>query len=146
VVNDLVIGISRKLNALFGDGYRIYAEHIPQKLQPPAFYIQLLQAGIEQVVGNRYLKNHSFDIIFFPEPNGSEKQQCYEVQEKLLANLEYITITGPPDLQIRGSERNTEIVDGVLHFFIQFNFYVNKPAVPEEKMSALNQRASTKEG
>lgn len=145
MVDKLLTGISQKLNALFGDNYCIYTEDIPQGLTPPAFFIQLLQAGIEQVVGNRYIKNHSFDVIFFPVSNGSEKQQCYEVQEKLFVDLEYITITGTPDLQIRGSNRNAEIVDGVLHFFIQCNFYVTKPVVPEEKMSVLTQHAFTKE-
>jgi hypothetical protein len=144
MVDKLLTGISQKLNALFGDSYHVYTEDLPQGLTPPVFFIQLLQAGIDQVVGNRYLKNHSFDVIFFPVSNGSERQQCYEVQEKLLANLEYITITGTPDLQIRGSNRNAETVDGVLHFFIQFNFHVTKPVVPEEKMSVLTQQASTK--
>lgn len=144
MVDKLLTGISQKLNTLFGDNYPIFTEDIPQGLTPPAFFIQLLQAGIEQVVGNRYIKNHSFDVIFFPIPNGSQKQQCYEVQEKLLADLDYITITGTPNLQIRGSNGNAEIVDGVLHFFIQFNFYVTKPVVPEEKMSVLIQEASTK--
>lgn len=134
MINKLVVGISQQLNALFGDSYDIYTEDISQGLNTPAFYIRLLQSESAQVVGTRYFRTHSFDIHFFPEGDGTEIEQCQEVMAKLLAEMEYITIeTGV----IRGTQISTEIIDGVLHFFVQYNFHVLKVVEPEEMMGDL---------
>jgi hypothetical protein len=142
MVNDLVVGISRKLYALFGDEYRIYAEHIPQDLQPPAFYVRLLQSGVTPIVGRRYFRNHSFDVHFFPVENETELQQCYAAEAILLEGLEYVTID---DLTYRGTSRRTEIVDNVLHMFVQYNLLALKAATPEDYMEDLTQLAGVKE-
>jgi hypothetical protein len=141
MVDKIINGISRKLNSIFGDDYRIYAEEIPQDLAPPAFFIQLLQADVEQVVGTRYRRNHSFDVLFFPVDDGTGLQQCREVAGQLLDGLEYITAQGQA---FRGTGLRSEIIDGVLHVFVQYNLYVCKETEPEEFMGELSQQGNLK--
>lgn len=142
MVNDLITGISQRLGDLFGDGYDVYVESVSQGLQLPAFSIQLLQSSVVPSVGRRYFRNHSFDVLFFPVENEAELQQCYEAETILLEGLEYITIEGRI---YRGTERRAEIVDQVLHVFVQYNLPVLKAGTPEEYMEELIRQAGVKE-
>ncbi|WP_330576567.1 phage tail terminator family protein [Defluviitalea raffinosedens] len=126
--------VSQKLNALFGDSYKIYTEEIKQGLDPPAFFIQFLEPAQKQVLNNRYYRTYPLDIIFFPVENGSEISQCESVAEILFDGMEYITVD---DSLCRGTKMHYEIVDKVLHFFVQFNMHVLKSKSSDEYMKNL---------
>ena len=134
MVNDLIDAISIKLNQVFGDGKRIYSETVKQGLQEPCFFIAVLNPLQTQMIGNRYFRQHPFDIHYFPavQDNTNELQ---EMASNLFDALEYITLTNG-DL-VRGSEMHYEVVDGVLHFFVDYNMFVNKVEVPADNMETL---------
>jgi len=134
MVNDLIDGISIKLNQVFGDGKRIYSESVKQGLQEPCFFIAVLNPLQTQVIGNRYFRQQPFDIHYFPavQDNNNELQ---EMASDLFIALEYITLANG-DL-VRGKEMRYEVVDGVLHFFVDYNMYVRKIEVPADDMETL---------
>lgn len=134
MVNDLIDGISIKLNQVFGDGKRIYSETVKQGLKEPCFFIAVLNPSQIQVVGNRYFRQHSFDVHYFPAVQDS-KNELHEVASLLFDALEYITLING-DL-VHGTEMRYETVDGVLHFFVDYNMYVRKTAVPADNMETL---------
>ncbi|HBF2884833.1 TPA: hypothetical protein KN186_001018 [Clostridioides difficile] len=70
----------------------------------------------------RELKKNSFDVHYFPKSN-DKSFEINEVAEMLLEELEYIEIDG--DL-VRGTNMNFEIVDNVLHFFVDYNYFTIK--------------------
>ena len=122
MLDKIVDGISVQLNSAFGDEFKIYTEQIKQGLKPPCFFIQLVNPMNIKLVGGRYIRQNLFDIHYFPasaEPNA----ECYNVQDVLYLAMEYITADG--DL-IRGINMRGEFVDGVLHFFVNYNMVIRK--------------------
>lgn len=134
MVNDLIDGISVKLNQVFGVGYRIYSENVQQGLKEPCFFIAILNPSQTQIIGNRYFRQHPFDIHYFPVKQGNNKE-IQDVAYKLLDALEYIPLLNGE--LVRGTEMHYEQVDDVLHFFVQYNMYVNKVIVPADDMQTI---------
>ena len=133
-INDVVNAIAIKLNQGFGEDYTIYTESIEQGLEEPCFFIVLLTSRQSQVVGKRYFREQPFDIHYFPSTKDAN-MEMHDVVDRLNDALEYITtISG--DL-LRGTSINHEIVDGVLHFFVNYNFHVYKVTDPTDPMGDL---------
>lgn len=138
-INDVVTAISIKINETFGDAYEIYTESIEQGFQKPAFFILLLQPEFDQVVGNRYHETLPFDIHYF----GPGYMDAYSTANKLMSEMEYIRLLNG-DL-LRGTKMKGEVVDGVLHFFVNYNFHVYKIIDPLDKMESVSLSSSLKE-
>lgn len=138
-INDVIIAISRKLYDTFGDAYEIHTESIEQGFQEPAFFIFLLNPEVDQVVGNRYHETLPFDIHYF----GSGYMDAYSTANKLMSEMEYIQLLNG-DL-LRGTKMKGEVVNGVLHFFVNYNFHVYKVSNPLDKMEEIVVNSNTKE-
>jgi hypothetical protein len=139
MINDIIDGISVKLNGEFGDAYAIHSEDIKQDLIEPCFFIAFLNADQTQRLGKRYFKRHLFDIHYFPSSTTARNSEINGVSERLYEALEYIT-TKPDTVDeslLRGFEMNSETVDGVLHFFVSYNFHVNRVEVPADGMETV---------
>jgi hypothetical protein len=134
MVNDLIDGISVKLNQVFGDGKKIYSELVKQGLEEPCFYVVVLNPSETQVIGNRYFRQHQFDIHYFPQGQGSNKE-INEMASDLFESLEYITLLNGD--VIHGTGMKYEVVDGVLHFFVNYNLYIKRVEVPIDNMETL---------
>lgn len=133
MIDNLSLGISQKLDTLI-DECHIYTETVKQGFKTPAFFIQLINSSVSPIAGKRYLKYYSFVINFFPEQDGTEFAQCSKLAELMEFNLKIIT-TG--EGIYRGIKVNSEIVEGVLHFFVQFNFPIVEVTIPDEYMGQL---------
>ena len=72
--NKIITGISQKLFETFGLDYKIYTENVEQFLNPPCFYVELLQSSMQQIVSRRYRLENLFDIHFFTNEN--EPKNC----------------------------------------------------------------------
>lgn len=134
MINKIIDGISIKLNQVFGDGYSIYSEGVEQGLTEPCFFIAFLNFGQTHRRGNRYFREHFFDIHYFPLSEEEKNNEINEVSEQLTSELEYIQVDG--DL-IRGTDINHETVNGVLHFFVNYNLHVYKVGDVIDRMETL---------
>lgn len=134
MINSIIESISVSLNAEFGDGYTIYTESVEQGLQEPCFFLSCINPTDRVFLGKRRFRENQFCIQYFPSGKGREKEECNAVAERLFSCLEYIAVTG--DL-VRGSKMKYEVVDGALHFFVDYDLFVYKAADPDrmEKMS-----------
>lgn len=133
MINKITSGISFAIGTEFDDTYEIYTESIDQGLKEPCFSILCLNPTSEQFLGKRYFRTNQFCIYYFPSSD-KKRSECNAVAERLLGLLEYITVDG--DL-IRGTDIHFEVVDGVLAFFVNYDFYVYKDVVDEESMDAF---------
>ena len=138
--NKIITGISQKLFETFGLDYKIYTENVEQFLNPPCFYVELLQSSMQQIVSRRYRLENLFDIHFFTNEN-EPKNDFRRVADILYDALEYISVES--DL-VRGLGMHYEIVDDVLHFFVSYNLILIKTLEPEEKMETLKTRGEIK--
>lgn len=129
MTNDVIYSISNALDKEFG--YEIHMEEIKQDLKEPCFFITLLDSSTQILVGKRYEKRHQICIQYFPESKHVQRE-CNHVAERLTLCLEYIG-----DLAggfVRGTDMHYQVTDGVLHFFVNYNFHVFKQTKPEEPM------------
>lgn len=138
-INDIVNAIAIKLNHVFGDTFTIYTESIEQGFKEPCFFIDFLNADRTQVVGKRYHDGQLFDIHYFPKEGNTE---IFGMMNKLKDTLEYVTTIDGTVL--RGTNINLEIVNGVLHAFVNYNFHVYKFGVPQDQMEGIGHKAQIK--
>ena len=133
MLNETIDGIAQKLNQVFGDGYEIYIDEVKQGLKEPCFLIVCVTGGQEQVIGALYKRQQAFDLHYFPK----EKQITREINsvaDTLNMELEYITVDGN---LIRGTKMKHETIDGVLHFFVNYDMRVRKVVDPDPFMEDL---------
>jgi hypothetical protein len=131
--NETMIGISQKLNQVFGDDYKIHLDEIEQGLKEPCFLIVNLKGGQEQEIGTLYTRDQSFDIHYFPQGKKITRE-VNDVADTLKMELEYITVDDNP---VRGTGMKHEVVDGVLHFFVNYDIRIRKAIEPDPFMETL---------
>lgn len=140
-LNDILDGISIKLNTLFGDDYTIYTNEVEQGFKTPCFYIKALPESRSKKVGNRYYVQTSFVIhTFLKSPTVEELNNIANE----LYELEYIELINK-DL-LRGKNMRAEIVDDVLEFFIDYNFYAFKQVQKVDNMTEISINGEVKNG
>lgn len=135
MVNNIIDGISIKLNEIFGDDYEIYSENIEQGFNEPCFFISLLNQTNTPKLGNRSYREYPFDIHYFPSVSNEKNKEINDINEKLLDALEYISVN---DSLIKGSKINSEVVSNVLHFFVNYNVFIVKDKVKDEQMESIS--------
>lgn len=135
MIEDIINGISNTIYSVFGDDYKIYADNsIEQGLKNPCFFISVLNPSHENKLKDRCFRTYPFIIQYFPK-NENDNIELLNVAESLIETLEVITLLNGDGL--KGSNFNYEVVDGVLHFKINFNLFLRKVREAENKMEAL---------
>mgnify|MGYP003231623164 CR=1 FL=1 len=119
-----------KLQNAFGKDYEIYTDGVEQGLQEPCFSIVSVKPTNNLFRPNKYFRQYPFCIHYFPSSN-EKRTECQKVMEKLYLILEYIEIEEVYDdvktkSKTMGTKMNAEIDNGVLHFFVNYDMYVNK--------------------
>ena len=122
MLNEITKGIAKKLSENFD--CKVYKENIPQGFEKPCFYIQHVQTFSHKKLANRYLRENHFDVMYFPKDNYKENSDIYNTSETLFLCLEEIFVL---DNLVRGVKMSPEIVDGVLHFFVNYDMFVKRP-------------------
>ncbi|HHY25282.1 MAG TPA: hypothetical protein GX523_00770 [Desulfitobacterium dehalogenans] len=125
-------------------GISTYGEEILQGLDKPCFFVKLFQVSQDQLISQRYQRNHSFDIHYFPAAmdEGEENRQNEEmhgIAEQLYEKMELIPVIGGDDGLMRGAKMRHEIIDGVLHFFVDYNFQIIKETTLDPLMQTMEQ-------
>lgn len=139
MIDSIITGISTTLYGVFG--YENYKNEIPQDLNPPCFYIRCIEPGVQKFIGTRYLKRNHFVIQYFPSTD-DRKGECYRVGEKMFECLEVIPVD---DFFLRGTEMRFDVVDGVLHFFVDYNAFVRKAVQKQDAMETMQNNVQVKE-
>lgn len=139
-INDVRSGVISALNRIYPD-MDIYGEEIKQGLEEPCFFVKLFPVSQDQEHGRRYKRFHSFDIHYFPLSQTDANEEMFEVAEKLLDHMEYIEVAGSP---CRGKNMGHEIVDGILHFKVDYDFHVLRQKKDEPVMKHLEQKGAIK--
>lgn len=136
MMNKIIDAITVSINSEFGDGYEIYTESLEQGLQEPCFSVFCLNPTNELFLNKRYFRTNQFCIQYFPSSE-EKNAECNTVLERLYDSLELIEVDG--DLT-RGTRMKSELVDGVLNFFVNYDMFVYKV---EEQTSMEDLEIST---
>lgn len=140
MINSIINAISIALNDEFGDDYTIYSEEVQQGLKEPCFFISCINKSNELFLGRRYFRENMFVVHYFPHDNLNINEECNDVAERLYLCLEWLTVDN--DL-IRGTKMRVELVDGIMHFFVNYDMFVYKNT-EQEAMDGLSSEISVK--
>ncbi|MGN1318070.1 MAG: DUF6838 family protein [Lachnospirales bacterium] len=118
MINDFISVIADKLAELFGN-IPIYSENVPQGLQTACFYVKCINHS-QNLMTNGKRKISSFDIMYIPVENSiNTEQEINDVLAKLTD--EFVSVEVENKI-FKGTDISVEKVDGVLHYFVNFNF------------------------
>ncbi len=142
VIQEIVDGVAITLENEFGEEYEIYQYDAKQGLSTPCFLILLLEPSRRRQIGRRWRQDTPLDIQYFPAQDG-DNQELVRVADRLFSTLEFIILQSGE--QMHGYDMRTETVDGVLHFFVQYNAFLTRPN-DVQRMEELDVQTTTKEG
>lgn len=133
MINEIVSAISNAIYLEFGDEYEIYTEDVKQGLKEPCFSISCINPSIKQFFDKKYKTTNLFNILYFPK-NEEIENEINNVRERLFNCLEYIN---DENYVLRGTNMNTQTVDGVLNFFVNYDFFIKKQ-IESDSMENFN--------
>ncbi len=134
--NDLITGVMTRLRDTFGEDTTVYFDEVNQELNEPCFFVRTLEVSQELVVRNRYRRIYHLDIEYHPEDRQQTAREIADVANTMLMAMEYIHIG---ENLTRGTNIRYEVQDKVLHFFVDYDFFVFKVLEEEEYMETLTQ-------
>lgn len=143
MINAIIEAISVSLNSVFGDDYEIHMEEIRQGLTEPCFFISCINPTNALFFCTRYFRSNQFCIQYFPKTE-EKQRECNFVAEKMWMCLEYITIAGD-EKPLRGTKMNAEVVDGILNFFVNYDYFIYCEPEKQISMDSLQSNTGVKE-
>lgn len=150
MINKIVDGISKAINEEFGDDYEIYTEEVEQGLKEPCFSIVCIEPTNNLFRQNKYFRKNPCCIHYFPSSK-EKRLECYKVLERLYISMEYIEIEENFEnktikSKVMGTNMNGVYDDGVLHFFVNYDMYVNKMEEKTIPMNSYDYNTDVKKG
>ena len=139
MIPEIVTAISLQLNRMYPDG-TVEVDHVKQGLKEPCFFIEVLEPTRTPLVGQKWQQDNMFDVQLFHST--AKNIQLYTVAEELFEGLEYITLQNGNIL--RGTSMRFEVVDGVLHFLVNYTVFLQREE-QQEYMEVLDMKESLKE-
>lgn len=133
-MNNFKIAINNILDKNFSK-MDIYDEEIKQGFEEPCFFIKILNSTHNKELNRRYKKTIFFDVHYYSDKKDINSD-CLDMADKLYEILEYIEVNNN---LFKASNMTHEVVDGVLHFMLQFNYHVLKQIEKAPKMNKLKQ-------
>jgi hypothetical protein len=122
MIKYVIDGICNALYETFGDNYKIYTENVIQDLKEPCFFVLLVNPDNTLYLWQRHYRTNPFAVHYFPQYRNNPNAEFQDVLEKLYIALEYISL---PDGLQRGTEINVGFSDGVMLFFVNYDFFVD---------------------
>ncbi|WP_438497166.1 phage tail terminator family protein [Paenibacillus sp. IHBB 3054] len=140
-MQDIKNALIKKLS-LFTPELPVYDEAVEQGMQQPCFFVLLMESSQNREISRRYRRFNSFDVHYFPHKDAAApREECELMAERLYSEIEYVRgLEGG----YRGTGMRHEIVDGVLHFFVQYNYHVIRTKDPDIKMQSMTQGGGLK--
>lgn len=135
MLNDIMDGVTRRLDELFGDEYTIYTDEVEQGLQEPCFFVGFMEPSEKPMLGRRSYRETGMYIQYLPGHPAQVNRELYRVSDLLMDGLETITLNNGDIL--RGTGRSSKVSDGVLHFFVNYNMFVIRSAEPSSEMEDM---------
>lgn len=136
--------IRSMLSSAIGEAYpdiAIYKEQASQ-IERPAFYIGEIKVSQDKSIGNRYYRQHSLVVRYFPvEDNLTDYEALGDIADKLYACLEYLEYEG---WRGRGIQMSHRIEDNVLQFYVTVQLALKRPT-NEPKMETVETEAKLKQ-
>ncbi|MEA4988920.1 MAG: hypothetical protein VB095_12750 [Anaerovorax sp.] len=135
MIDQILKGMAEKLKIF---GLPVYLREVKEEQKTSCFFILPLASSAEKMIGNRYRLNHSFEVQYYP-PIEEVNVPAESVETSIFEILSYIS--AGEDL-IHGTKMSSKSLNGVFHFYVDYNFYSYK----EEEKESVMEYADVKNG
>ncbi len=142
MINSILEAICVSLETEFGGAYQIHREEKKQELTEPCFWVLCLTPASRLFLNKRYFRKNPFCIHYFPGGSG-KREECHAVAERLFSCLEWLDVGGDP---VMGTKMEYEIVDGILHFFVNYDLFVCRVSEPIPLLEEVSSKTQLKHG
>lgn len=105
------------------DKPNIYAEHIKQGFLLPCFCIRCDKTEEKQLLAKRYKLFNKMEITYFPKKADNIIDDCNNILTMLYDNFSMLKFEKG---FIKGENMEGFIQNGILKFYVEYNFYVFK--------------------
>ena len=116
MVNEIITGVSEKIQSSFGEGYPVYRNERDRGEDSPCFIVSVRSPSVIMYVGGRRKMTVPLDVGYFPAEAGSSEEML-DTAEKLLDALEYIALK-EENSGLRGSAVSWEIAEGMFLYHV----------------------------
>ncbi|MFD2614494.1 phage tail terminator family protein [Paenibacillus gansuensis] len=106
----------------------IQSSDIEEGFPRPSFYVSIETNSTQQYQFS-IMRDMTCRIKYFPKDRNLNKEEVYDVQDKLEMQFGLTLPVGDRVFTIDGAA--TEVVDKVLHFSFDFSYYESKDQAPE---------------
>lgn len=142
MINKIMDGITNALFEEFGERFRIYTENMEQDVQTPCFIVRCVLPTDERWLGNRWKLTNKFSVQYLPYSD-EPLRECNIIRERLTVALEYI---GTPDGKIEGTRFSSEMTNGFLTTFVNYDCFAYRITEKSPKMEELIVKGGLKNG
>jgi len=115
-------------------GIPVSDEEFPQGVDPPRFFVRLLEPGHVRELGRRFRRRYPFAIRYFAAAPTND--DLYDIAEQLTQAVAWITLEGRP---LPGLDMRFQIENGVLEFWVAYEMLVWEQPIAAPKMQTLEQ-------
>lgn len=137
MLNEILDGVTRRVNELFGDDYEIYTDEVQQGLKEPCFFVQILEPSEKQIIGQRYYRQTTVSIQYFSGKVEGALREMNRAGDILLNGMEYITLKDGSLLRGTGRMVRPDMEQKALTFLVNYNMFVLKEKMREDAMGGL---------
>lgn len=133
MLKELMEAVAAKLKEGFGETCVVYYNEAPPEAEGPCFIILPRKAVRTPRLGRRYYQSCPLDIQFIPgqEDKGA---RLMTVAEQMMELLLLLTTEGGE--RFLGRDMSFEVQQGILHFYVSYNFFLLRPEEKETMESA----------
>ncbi|WP_025026338.1 phage tail terminator family protein [Caldalkalibacillus mannanilyticus] len=138
-VNHVLNRVVETLTAHFPE-IDVLSEGIAEEVVPPCLEVKLVETSQTHDMNTRYRRKHSFEICFYAvEPKNSE---LHDQAEQLYSIMDVLQIQ---EKGYRGMGMRHEIVEQVLHFYVDYHVLIHKEGTTNTPMRKLEQGGYVRE-
>ena len=131
MINDIITAIATVIHGQYPDA-NIYTEPVEQGLVEPAFYIHCIDVDQRDRIAGRFIQSMPFEVVYFPINGVSDINSTLPV---LLVALKLITLENGQKLA--GYNIKGQVIDDVLHVFVDYDVVVKVATDPADNMEEL---------
>lgn len=146
---DLIVkSVTKTLSDKFTD-ISVINEDLPQNLPLPCFYVCVLNTSKKELLKDRFILNVPLDIHYFVSDTNNKKTEINTISMRLLETLKILNLYNSSLEQVgslKSFNINTEIVDNVLHFFVEYKPIINVIKTDDDEMDTLIQNIEVERG
>lgn len=135
----LIEAIAIQIDEVFNNS-TIYTNHINQNFKKNSFFIRITKNSEKPYLAKRFKVFNKIEIVYTPEETDDTSKKLNEISQNLFESMKLLKYENG---YINAENMECQIKDGILLFFLEYNFYIFR-FEDTEKMEKLSFKGDIK--